>query len=87
VKLSSGGKLVVIPFSFPPFFHYFHFSFFSHPQIHHFLFSFSTAYLFLLTFAFDKKSKINKRDLKKGKRGNNFSLPLFPFSNFHKSFE
>jgi hypothetical protein len=45
----------------------------------------------LLTFAFDKikNSKINKRYLKKekGERGNHFSLPLFPFSNFCKSFE
>jgi hypothetical protein len=65
-------------------------NFLSHPQIHYFIFSFSTAYLFLLTFAFDKikkNSKISKRDLKKKKRGSNFSLPLFPFSNFRKSFE
>jgi hypothetical protein len=37
VKLSPGGKLVVIPFSFPPF----AIEFFPHPEIHHFIFSFA----------------------------------------------
>jgi hypothetical protein len=84
MKLSPGGKSVVILFSFPPFFHHLHLNFLSHPQIHHFIFSFSTAYLFLFTFAFDKikKSKINKRYLKKekGKQLFTFPLPLFKLS-------
>jgi hypothetical protein len=79
VKLSSGGKPVVIHFSFPPFFHHLHLNFFSHPQIQHFLFSFSTAYLLLLTFAFDK---INKRDLKKEKGETTFHFPFLAFQTF-----
>jgi hypothetical protein len=73
VKPSPGGKPVVIPFSFSPF----AFDFFSHPQIHHFLFSFSIAYLFLLTFAFDKK-----RDLKKEKWETTFHCSSSPFQTF-----
>jgi hypothetical protein len=84
MKLSLGGKLVVIPISFPPFFHHLHLNFLSHPQIHHFLFSFSTTYLFLLTFVFDKikNLKINKRDLKKEKGETTFKFPSSPFQTF-----
>jgi hypothetical protein len=85
VKLSPRGKPVVIAFSFLPFFHHLHLNFFSHPQIHHFLFSFSTAHLFLLTFAFDKiknNSKIDKIDLKKEKGETNFHFPSSPFQTF-----
>jgi hypothetical protein len=81
MKLSPTGKPVVIPFSFPPFFHHFNLNFLCHPQIHHALFSFSTAYLFLLIFAFDKIKKI-KRDLKKEKGETTFRFPSSPFQTF-----